>query len=143
MITLPKPNSFNLSLGVGAWVSQKTRIGNRSLILSLMHQMGGWANASKAVALWPFSSRAAHAKKSVDRKRILIMMSNTGGGHRASAEAIKAAFKEKYGDEYEVIVEDIWTNHTPSPFNKLPDSYSFLVRHSFLWWLSYMTMNPR
>lgn len=36
------------------------------------------------------------------RKRILIMMSNTGGGHRASAEAIKAAFQEKYGDEYEV-----------------------------------------
>lgn len=30
------------------------------------------------------------------------MMSNTGGGHRASAEAIKAAFQEKYGDEYEV-----------------------------------------
>ena len=35
-------------------------------------------------------------------KRILIMMSNTGGGHRASAEAIKAAFQEKYGDSYEV-----------------------------------------
>ena len=30
------------------------------------------------------------------------MMSNTGGGHRASAEAIKAAFQEKYGSSYEV-----------------------------------------
>jgi predicted Ser/Thr protein kinase len=35
-------------------------------------------------------------------KRILIMMSNTGGGHKASAEAIKAAFLEKYRDDYEV-----------------------------------------
>ncbi len=35
-------------------------------------------------------------------KRILIMMSNTGGGHKASAEAIKAGFQEKYGDDYEV-----------------------------------------
>ena len=31
------------------------------------------------------------------------MFSNTGGGHRASGEALKEAFKEKYGDKYEVI----------------------------------------
>lgn len=36
------------------------------------------------------------------KKRILIMMSNTGGGHRASAEAIKAACMELYGDRHEV-----------------------------------------
>lgn len=105
--------------------------------------MGGGLSPAKAVALWPFSSRSAPTKQSNERKRILIMMSNTGGGHRASAEAIKSAFQEKYGDDYEVIVEDIWTNHTPSPFNRMPESYSFLVRHSFLWWLSYTTMNPR
>ena len=33
---------------------------------------------------------------------MLIMMSNTGGGHRASAEAIRDAFKEKHGEEYQV-----------------------------------------
>lgn len=37
-----------------------------------------------------------------DSKRVLIMMSNTGGGHRASAEALQAVFKELYGDQYEV-----------------------------------------
>jgi predicted Ser/Thr protein kinase len=37
-------------------------------------------------------------------KRILIMMSNTGGGHRASAEAIKEAMHEKYGSSYEVRI---------------------------------------
>lgn len=35
-------------------------------------------------------------------KKVLILMSDTGGGHRASAEAIKAAFNEEFGDEYQV-----------------------------------------
>ncbi|KAF5726285.1 monogalactosyldiacylglycerol synthase 1 chloroplastic-like isoform X3 [Tripterygium wilfordii] len=35
-------------------------------------------------------------------KRVLILMSDTGGGHRASAEAIKAAFNEEFGDRYQV-----------------------------------------
>jgi len=25
----------------------------------------------------------------------------------------------------------------------MPDSYSFLVRHASLWWLSYMFMQPK
>ena len=35
-------------------------------------------------------------------KKVLILMSDTGGGHRASAEAIKAAFYEEFGDDYQV-----------------------------------------
>lgn len=35
-------------------------------------------------------------------KKILILMSDTGGGHRASAEAIRAAFHLEFGDEYQV-----------------------------------------
>jgi len=35
-------------------------------------------------------------------KNVLILMSDTGGGHRASAEAIKATFELEYGDEYKV-----------------------------------------
>ena len=37
-------------------------------------------------------------------KKVLILMSDTGGGHRASAEAIKAAFNQEFGDEYQVRV---------------------------------------
>jgi 1,2-diacylglycerol 3-beta-galactosyltransferase len=39
----------------------------------------------------------------VKPKKVLILMSDTGGGHRASAEAIKAAFYEEYGDNYQVL----------------------------------------
>lgn len=37
-------------------------------------------------------------------KNVLILMSDTGGGHRASAEAIRDAFKIEFGDEYRVIL---------------------------------------
>lgn len=37
-------------------------------------------------------------------KTVLILMSDTGGGHRTSAEAIKAAFRTEFGDEYKVYV---------------------------------------
>lgn len=40
--------------------------------------------------------------ESVSPKKVLILMSDTGGGHRASAEAIKAAFNQEFGDDYRV-----------------------------------------
>ena len=73
---------------------------------------------------------------STTQKRVMILMSDTGGGHRASAEAIKAGFKAKYGDEFAVDSVDIWTEHTPWPFNQLPKSYGFLVKHAMLWRVS-------
>ena len=33
-------------------------------------------------------------------KNVLILMMDTGGGHRASAEAIRDAFQIQFGDEY-------------------------------------------
>lgn len=76
-------------------------------------------------------------------KRVLILMSDTGGGHRASAEAIRAAFSEEFGDEYQVFVTDLWSDHTPWPFNQLPRSYNFLVKHGPLWKMTYYGTAPR
>ncbi|KAF5206004.1 Processive diacylglycerol beta-glucosyltransferase [Thalictrum thalictroides] len=76
-------------------------------------------------------------------KKVLILMSDTGGGHRASAEAIKAAFYEEFGEEYQVFVTDLWSEHTPWPFNQLPRSYNFLVKHGPLWKMTYYGSAPR
>lgn len=76
-------------------------------------------------------------------KKVLILMSDTGGGHRASAEAIKAAFNEEFGEEYQVFVTDLWSDHTPWPFNQLPRSYNFLVKHGPLWKMTYYGTAPR
>ncbi|XP_034917596.1 monogalactosyldiacylglycerol synthase, chloroplastic isoform X2 [Populus alba] len=76
-------------------------------------------------------------------KRVLILMSDTGGGHRASAEAIRAAFNEEFGDDYQVFITDLWSEHTPWPFNQLPRSYNFLVKHEALWKMTYYGTAPR
>ena len=41
-------------------------------------------------------------------KNVLILMSDTGGGHRASAEAIRDAFQIEFGDHYRVIAYNIF-----------------------------------
>ncbi|KAG6527594.1 hypothetical protein ZIOFF_009717 [Zingiber officinale] len=76
-------------------------------------------------------------------KKVLILMSDTGGGHRASMEAIRAAFNQEFDDEYQVFVTDLWTEHTPWPFNQLPRSYNFLVKHGALWKMAYYGTAPR
>ena len=38
---------------------------------------------------------------------------------------------------------DIWTNHTPYPFNQLPRTYSFMVRNSLIWRVGYYGQQPR
>ncbi len=37
----------------------------------------------------------------------------------------------------------MWKEHTPPPFKNMPDTYSFLVRHSILWRLSYEITQPK
>jgi len=46
-------------------------------------------------------------------KNVLILMSDTGGGHRASAEAIKDAFRIEFGDEYRVGALSSCTTASP------------------------------
>ncbi|KAL2458575.1 Large subunit ribosomal protein L33 [Forsythia ovata] len=36
-------------------------------------------------------------------KNVLILMSDIGGGHRASAKAIRDAFQLEYGDKYKFV----------------------------------------
>ncbi|TVU09593.1 hypothetical protein EJB05_43077, partial [Eragrostis curvula] len=150
---------------------------------------GGGGGDVDAVAEEEAAARAEAPKK------VLILMSDTGGGHRASAEAIKAAFMQEFGDDYQVrfrcpvcafalrintnrmlvqlviwlhivrfdveygllpsrrrtrmflllsvFVTDLWTDHTPWPFNQLPRSYSFLVKHGPLWKMTYYGTAPR
>lgn len=75
-------------------------------------------------------------------QRILILMSNTGGGHRASAEALKAGFAQMYGERFQVEIIDLLIEHLPWPLNLLPNSYSFLVNEAaWLWKLLWMTGN--
>lgn len=43
----------------------------------------------------------------------------------------------------QVSITDLWSDHTPWPFNQLPKSYNFLVKHGTLWRMTYYATAPR
>lgn len=67
-------------------------------------------------------------------KRVLFLMSDTGGGHRAAAEAIRDALYLRYGREnvaaelVDVFRESIF------PLNYMPEFYPWLVNRSKASW---------
>jgi 1,2-diacylglycerol 3-beta-galactosyltransferase len=67
-------------------------------------------------------------------KKILILMSDTGGGHRASAEAVAEAIVHLYGDEVSVRIVDAWRSYAPWPLNRIPDAYPWLVSDGLWLW---------
>ncbi|XP_042064652.1 monogalactosyldiacylglycerol synthase 2, chloroplastic-like isoform X2 [Salvia splendens] len=76
-------------------------------------------------------------------KNVLILMSDTGGGHRASAEAIRDAFHLQYGDQYRVYVKDVWKEYTGWPLNDMEGQYKFMVKHVQLWSFTFHGTSPR
>jgi 1,2-diacylglycerol 3-beta-galactosyltransferase len=63
-------------------------------------------------------------------KRIVFLMSDTGNGHRAAAEAISTALKIKYGDAVHCEIVDVFKNYTPFPFRNFPEYYPRIVTRS-------------
>lgn len=67
-------------------------------------------------------------------ERILILMSDTGGGHRASAQALKAGFAELYGERFTIDIIDMISDHLIWPINQLPKMYPFLSNDAPWMW---------
>eukprot|EP00178_Gracilaria_changii_P004359 TRINITY_DN168_c1_g1_i10.p1 TRINITY_DN168_c1_g1~~TRINITY_DN168_c1_g1_i10.p1 ORF type:complete len:484 (-),score=140.01 TRINITY_DN168_c1_g1_i10:553-2004(-) len=65
--------------------------------------------------------------------RILFLISDTGGGHRASAQALSAAFDELYPGRVHHTIVDFWTEIVGQPFHNFPHGYSFLANNPPLW----------
>lgn len=43
----------------------------------------------------------------------------------------------------QVLIVDMWVEHTPFPFNQLPNTYSFMVQNGWMWRMAYHTLQPR
>lgn len=76
-------------------------------------------------------------------KRILFLMSDTGGGHRAAANAISEAIHYLYPQQFNVVIEDIWANDTPWPIRRLPHAYPWLADSGTRWWLLFWRVTAR
>jgi 1,2-diacylglycerol 3-beta-galactosyltransferase len=69
-------------------------------------------------------------------------MSDTGGGHRAAAEAIAEALRRKYGDKVTVELVDVFKAYSPFPWNYMPEFYPWLINHSkSSWGMGYKLSN--
>lgn len=73
-------------------------------------------------------------------KRALILMSMTGGGHRASAVALKAAFDRHLPGAYQIDIIDLLVDYTFWPLDRSPVVYSTIAtRTPWLWGAAYST----
>lgn len=65
---------------------------------------------------------------------MLMLISDTGGGHRASAQAVEAMIKKVRGD-VDISVVDIWSDYGNFPFDNMVRDYQFLAKSPRLWGL--------
>lgn len=69
---------------------------------------------------------------------IQILMSDTGGGHRASANALRDAFDVLYPGKIEVDVVDIYTDYGPFwPYDDYVAMYKLMAEYPITWEIFY------
>lgn len=68
-----------------------------------------------------------HAGAMTQPRRFLFLFSDTGGGHRASSQAVKAELERLYGSAAVVEMVDIFVEMDRWPFDRLPDWYPTIV----------------
>ena len=74
--------------------------------------------------------------------KVLFLSSDTGGGHRASAESLGAQFELLYpGSTYQLI--DLVKKHALPPYNKLEESYKHLSANPQQWKMVYHLSNSK
>jgi 1,2-diacylglycerol 3-beta-galactosyltransferase len=77
-------------------------------------------------------------------KRILFLMSDTGGGHRAAAEAMIEALNMRYPGELQMEMVDVFRNYTRFPYTRMPEFYPWLINNSkSSWGAGYRFSNTR
>lgn len=78
-------------------------------------------------------------------KHILFLMSDTGGGHRAAAEAIRDALYIRYGeDNVSAVLVDVFKQYTNFPLKYQPELYPIWVnRGKSSWGMGYKLSNTR
>jgi Monogalactosyldiacylglycerol (MGDG) synthase len=75
-----------------------------------------------------------HASSNNDIHTVQILMSDTGGGHRASANALRDALDVLHPGKFECDIVDIYTEYGPFwPFNGYVQGYKIMAKYSWMW----------
>lgn len=78
-----------------------------------------------------------------DKPHILFLFSDTGGGHRAAAEAIIEAIELDFSGEVTTEMVDVFKQYAPPPINLAPRIYPTLSRMPRFWKMSYVMSDGR
>jgi len=73
--------------------------------------------------------------------RILLLYADTGGGHRATAQALAEGLKHRYGDAVEPVLFDGLRRYAPFPVSHLDDMYPWMSGMSKTWGKSWLALN--
>jgi len=68
-----------------------------------------------------------------ERARVLVLFSDTGGGHRSAAEAIAEALELQYPGRYRIDTVDALREYAPAPLDRLTEWYPYMVRVPQAW----------
>lgn len=77
------------------------------------------------------------------KPHILFLFSDTGGGHRAAADAITEALALEFDDALTTEMVDFLKDYAPPPYNQLPRFYPEMVKLPELWGVGYKISDGR
>jgi 1,2-diacylglycerol 3-beta-galactosyltransferase len=77
------------------------------------------------------------------KHHVLVLFSDTGGGHRSASEAIIEALNLEFGDAVTTEMVDFFKEYAPIPFNKMPEIYPQLVKAPRLWGAGFYATDGR
>lgn len=84
------------------------------------------------------TSQLLYNVKSEDVATVQILMSDTGGGHRASANALRDAFDVLYPGKISCDIVDIYTEYGPFwPYNSYVEGYKLMAKYPITWEIFY------
>jgi len=66
-------------------------------------------------------------------KRVRFLFSDTGGGHRASAKALKGALESMYPGRVECDMVDLFVESGVFPFSHAPAAYNWMAANPWAW----------
>lgn len=89
--------------------------------------------------------RSARAENSAGvNRRLLFLFADTGGGHRAGAEAVAGEVRARHGDGFDVHLLDPFAEVAPRLMSRIVDLYSPLIRFApWAWGLGYHVTDTR
>jgi 1,2-diacylglycerol 3-beta-galactosyltransferase len=73
--------------------------------------------------------------------RLLVFYADTGGGHRATAQAVADGLKHRYGDAVEPVLFDGLRRYAPWPVSHLDDMYPWMSGLSKTWGQGWTALN--